>query len=198
MALKLACIFLASGHSKRFRENKLLSNFGGQTLVDVVFQNHPAELFNQTVVVTRYAPVAVSAAQCGFSVAENDDETDDISKTIRLGIEAFRPGMDGCMFSVCDQPLLTADSIRKLVQAFQSSPDKIAVLAYHGKRGNPVIFPSSLFGELSSLPAGQAGSAVIDAHRELLTLVPVENRRELMDIDYRSDLDAIAQPESNL
>ena len=191
MALKIGCIFMASGHSKRFHENKLLSNFGGHMLVDTVFRNHPGELFNQTVVVTRYAPVAVSAAQCGFTIAENDDTTDDISKTIRLGLEALRPGMDGCMFSVCDQPLLTAESIQNLVHAFQASPDKIAVLSYNGKRGNPAIFPKALFEELKTLPCGQSGSAVIEKHHELLNLIPVKHRRELIDIDYRNDLDAI-------
>ena len=195
MAFKIGCIFLASGHSKRFRANKLLSSVGDRTLVDTVFHNHPSELFNQTVVVTRYAPVAVSAAQCGFSIAENEDTTDDISKTIRLGLETLRPGMDGCMFSVCDQPLLTTESVRNLVHAFQASPDKIAVLSYNGKRGNPAIFPQALFSELEVLSNGQSGSAVIEKHRELLNLVPVTHRRELIDIDYRRDLETISEQE---
>ena len=193
MALKIGCIFLASGHSKRFRENKLLSNFGGHMLVDTVFGNHPSELFNQTVVVTRYAPVAVSAAQCGFTIVENEDTTDDISITIRLGLEALRPGMDGCMFSVCDQPLLTAESVRGLVHAFQDAPDKIAVLSHNGKRGNPAIFPKTLFNELKALSSGQSGSAVMKQHPDLINLVAVKNRRELIDIDYRSDLDTILE-----
>lgn len=188
MALKIGCIFLASGHSKRFRENKLLAKVGEHMLVDTVFANHPSERFNQTVVVTRYAPVAVSAAQCGFTIVENQDVTDDISITIRLGLDALRYDMDGCMFSVCDQPMLTTESVRHLVDAFRSDPDKIAVLSYNGKRGNPVIFPKSLFEELKTLKSGQSGSAVIRQHEELLNFVGVQHRRELLDIDYRSDL----------
>ena len=58
-ARKLACIFLASGRSTRFRDNKLLADFGGRPMADVVLGNFPGELFQQVIVVTRYPQVAV-------------------------------------------------------------------------------------------------------------------------------------------
>lgn len=186
---KLACIFLASGYSKRFRENKLLASFGGRPLIDVVFGNFPSERFYQTVVVTRYAFVAVSASGHGFAVVENTEPEDNIARTIRMGLDALSPDLDGCMFSVCDQPLLRAQSIGALVNAFSAAPGSIAALGYHGRRGNPVIFPRALFGDLRALGPNQSGGAVIAANNHLLHLVEVENRRELIDIDYRADLD---------
>ncbi|MEM1484212.1 nucleotidyltransferase family protein [Oscillospiraceae bacterium PP1C4] len=190
-SLKLACIFLASGHSKRFHDNKLLSDFGGRPMVDVVLGNFPYEYFNQTVVVTRYAQVAVTAAEHGFTIVENDDETDDISKTIKLGLAVLAPDTDGCLFSVCDQPMLRPQSIGALVDAFRAKPDSIVALGFRGKRGNPVLFPRTLFDELNALEPNQSGGAVIAAHKELLTVVEASNRRELVDIDYRADLETL-------
>ena len=187
-SLKLACIFLASGFSKRFGSNKLLADFRGKPLVDVVLDNHPSELFNCTLVVTRYAQVAASAAERRFGVVENLTATDDPAVTIRLGLDALPAGMDGCMFSVCDQPLLSAHSISALVCAFRAFPDGIVALSYGGRRGNPVIFPAPLFGELSALEPGQGGTAVIAKHPSLLHLVQAEDSRELSDIDCPADL----------
>ena len=190
-SLKLACILLANGRGKRFGSNKLLAGWGGRPLCDVVLDRHPAELFHQTVVVTRYPEVAVSAAVRGFSVAEDPDGPDDIARSIRLGLEALRPGLDGCLFSVCDQPLLRADTIRKLAAAFIAHRGCIVAAAHGGRRGNPVFFPAALFGELASLPPGGSGGGVIAAHPELLRLVEVADPRELLDVDLPEDLEKL-------
>ena len=194
-ARKLACIFLASGRSTRFRDNKLLADFGGRPMAVVVHGNFPGERFQQVIVVTRYPQVAVSAALLGYSVVENDDTTGDMAVTIRKGLAAVDPEAVGCMFSVCDQPLLTARSIGALRAEFLAHPGSIAALGHRGKRGNPVFFPRALFGELAALPPGKSGGAVIAAHPELLRVVEAANRRELLDVDYRGDLDAIAKME---
>lgn len=187
-APKIAVIFLASGHSTRFSGNKLTTAFAGRMLVDVIFDHLPAERFRQIVVVTRYAPVAASAAERRFAVAENFDETGDIAHTIRLGMQALLPQIDGVMFSVCDQPLLTSQSIGALCDEFMAHPDSICALGYHNKRGNPVIFPRALFDALATLPSGKPGGHVIEAHLELLRIVEAAHRRELVDVDSRADL----------
>lgn len=189
--LRLGCVFLASGRSQRFGSNKLLAEWNGLTLAERVLRGFPSELFNRTVVVTRFAPVAITAAGLGFTVAENCDETGDIAHTIRLGLEALPPGLDGCLFSVCDQPLLRPASIERLKAAFCSAPGRIYALGWQGTRGNPVIFPRMLFTELASLPLNQSGGAVIAAHPELLTVIEAEDPSELRDIDYRADLDSL-------
>ena len=190
-SLSLGCVFLASGRGKRFGGNKLLADCGGRPLCDLVFDRHPAELFRQTVVVTRYPEVAVSAALRGFSVAEDLGETDDVAATIRLGLAALRPGLDGCLFSVCDQPRLRAETVRALAAEFIAHRECIVAPAHDGRRGNPVFFPAALFGALAALPPGRGGGAVIAAHPELLRLVEVADPRELADADRPEELEAL-------
>ena len=48
--------------------------------------------------------------------------------------------------------------------------DTILALSYDGKRGNPVIFPSSLYNELISLNIDETGQKVINAHLDILKL----------------------------
>ncbi|MBQ7754245.1 MAG: hypothetical protein IJR78_00760, partial [Clostridia bacterium] len=56
-----------------------------------------------------------------------------------------------------------------------------------GKRGNPVIFPASLFPELVQISGDKGGRRVIAAHRDLLRTVQVP-AWELKDIDRKEDM----------
>ena len=185
---KISCVFLASGHSKRFQGNKLLTLLDGRPLIQHVFEHLPAHIFHQALVVTRYPQIVQLAQDLHFTPILNPDTTDDIAVTIRLGLEHLEQDVEGCMFSVCDQPFLSPASLTTLVQEFQTHPHSIAALAHQGKRGNPVIFPRSLFSELSTLSPNQSGSTVIARHPELLRLVEAGDSSQLQDIDYRADL----------
>lgn len=186
---KLACIFLASGQSARFGSNKLLAPIGDTCMAQLVLQNYAAEYFVQTVVVTRYPFVAICASERGFDVCENQDETFNIAHTISLGINSLNKGIEGCMFSVCDQPYFTAESYKKLVDTFCKNPSKIVAASANGVRQNPVIFPQSLFAELLALEKDTPGSAVIKKHQDILLTVEIP-QHELIDIDTKKDLKA--------
>lgn len=187
-APKIAAVLMASGQAKRFGANKLLTDYQGRPLIETVFDNLPGERFFRVLVVTRYAEIAVAAAERRFSIVENTLERDDTADTIRLGIGALPPGMDGCLFLVCDQPLLKAETIAALCEAFCETPDRIVAPVCGGKRGNPVIFPRALFDELSNLPPDKAGGYVIAAHEALLRTVEFADPTEFLDVDTQQDL----------
>ncbi|MBR3006995.1 MAG: NTP transferase domain-containing protein, partial [Stomatobaculum sp.] len=90
---------------------------------------------------------------------------------------------DGCLFCPADQPLVTEESLHRIIKAFQEAPDRIIRLSYHGTEGSPVLFPASLFPELITLPAGTGGREVIRRHPELVTAVEAQFPEELKDAD---------------
>ena len=96
--------------------------------------------------------------------------------------------MDGVLFAVCDQPFLTTESIKRLINSFLESPDYIHALSWQGTRGNPVIFPKPCFPALLALAGDTGGGAVIRAHPELLRLTEASSPRELRDVDCIRDL----------
>ena len=185
--MRLALIFMASGHSKRFGGDKLLTPIGGVPMAERCFRAVPAGVFDTVAVVTRSGAVAELARNHGSTVIMNPDTADDTAETIRLCVTAAE-GADACVFAVCDQPYLTADSYRALAAAFTARPDCITALAWRGTRGNPVIFPAALFDELQNLPSGETGRFVIARHPELLRLVEAGSAMELRDIDQKLDI----------
>ncbi len=190
-SLYLSSVLLACGHSKRFGSNKLLVPFQGRPLCETIFRRHPLELFQQNLVVTRYPEVALSACQYGFSVVENLEATDDIAQSIRSAMESLDAKASGCLFSVCDQPLLRIQSIQRVVHTFLKHPQAIVALGWRGQRGNPVCFPRDLFEELFHLPPQQGGGWVVQAHPERLILVEADSGEELADADNPKDLEKL-------
>ena len=158
--MKLGCVIMAAGAGSRFGANKLLADFRGEPMVCRALDAVPEDLFCRVRVVTGYGPVASLAAARGFEVTENDRPELGISRTIRLGLQELGE-CDGVLFMTADQPLLTAGTIRKLAARFQQEPGCIAAAACQGKRGNPCLFPRSLFPELLALEGDTGGSRVI-------------------------------------
>lgn len=185
--LKIGCIVMAAGRSSRFGANKLLLKYEGKSLASRALEVVPADKLSQVVVVTGYTEVQELAELKGFKVVRNSLPEKGISLTIRLGLENLQKA-DAAMFMVCDQPLLNRASVSAALDYYREHQDKIVSLAYNGVRGNPCIFPSWLFPELSALEGDTGGGAVISKHKESLLLFEAADASELRDVDHTSDL----------
>lgn len=186
--MKVACVVLASGRSKRFGQDKLTFKLDNCTIGEKTLDAIPKELFDPVLVVTPYAEVSEAALARGFTPVPNSDDTDDVSVTIKCGLEMLPEDIAGCMFCVCDQPYLTRESVRRLLRRFTVEPQRITALATNGVRGNPVIFPAAMLEELKALEAHQSGKAVIEKYLHLVTMVEAGNEHELIDIDRPKDI----------
>ena len=196
--MNIACIIMASGEGKRFGSNKLLAPFQGEPLYRRILRTTSALPFSDRLVVTRHMEIAAWCRENGIRVLLHD--LPERNRAIRLGLEALAvlPGTapaDGCLFCPADQPLVTEESLRRMLQVFGdvSSPctsdiSRIVRLSFRGQAGAPVIFPAALFPELTKLPPASGGKAVIAQHPDLVTSVEAQFPEELMDVDTPEDL----------
>ena len=188
--MKLGGVLMASGQGRRFGANKLLALVEGVPLYRRAMTALAGAGLDRLAVCSPYPEVLEAGAALGFLPLPNPGAEEGISASIRLGLSAME-GMDGVLFSVCDQPFLTTASIIKLLNHFQQSKNAICALAWQGQRGNPVVFPADLFGELAALTGDTGGGAVIRRHPERLALVEAGSPRELADLDRREDWQAL-------
>ena len=187
--MKLGCVIMAAGASRRFGENKLLQSLGGKLLYRRALEAVPPEMFTHVAVVTACQPMAELALAMDFAVIDNHEPEKGVSLTIRLGLESM-PDCDGVLFMTADQPLLTRKGIRAVVETFLQEPDCIAAAAADGVRGNPCLFPKDLFPALLALEGDTGGSRIIRANPDLLRLVELP-AKELADADTAEDLQAL-------
>ena len=150
---KVHMIYMAAGNSRRFQGNKLLYTISGkalyryglETLIEVQ-KNYPDTTL--TVVVQEWA-IYDSLWKENIHVVYNPDSKNGASYTIKAGIlalEDVRPE-DFVMFVVADQPGLTADTVKKLINA-GCDTGECASVKCENRMGNPVMFSATLLPEL--------------------------------------------------
>ena len=190
--MKINLILLASGNSKRFNGNKLLTDFKGSLLymhtLDKIKKLHSNIIkFNKVIVVTQYEDIKSSALDLGFDVILNKESDLGISNSIKLGINRDL-NAEGYMFMVCDQPFIKIDTIKKLIYEFEKGEKGICSVGFNNRLGNPNIFSRIYIDELSSLKGDVGGKAVLKKHLDDLMIVQVSDKLELKDIDTIEDV----------
>ena len=191
MEERIGCVVMAAGNGSRFGGNKLFESVGGTPLIERTLAAVPEGLFARVAVVTQYPEIRELAEKHGFSAILNDQPDLGASRTVALGTRALRD-CAGILYLVADQPFLSAESVALVVKKWLGMPDRIVSAAHGARRGNPCIFPQSLFPDLEALSGDRGGSAVIRAHPELLTLQELPER-ELLDIDTQETLRALRE-----
>ncbi len=186
---KLGCVIMASGLGKRFGGNKLMADFHGQPMISRILDATDG-IFAQRVVVTRSEDVASLCKDRGIRTVLHD--LPHRSDTVRLGLEAM-DGIDRCMFTTADQPLLRRETVAALALSSANDPDSIWRTAYEDVQGSPVIFPKWAFPELQNLPEGKGGGVVIKKYPERLRTVSVRDMYELKDVDSPQDLSELLE-----
>jgi molybdenum cofactor cytidylyltransferase len=166
----VCAVLLASGFSKRFGEtNKLLAPFRGKPLA-----RHTLDLvcgldcFSRIFFVAAEDPVLALAGGLPVTALRNKDPGRGQRESIRLGLEAAGAA-EWYMFFPCDQPLLNAAAVRRVVEARR--PGGIVRPCYRGKPGSPVLFSAAFREELLSLGEGERGRDLIRRHPERLITV---------------------------
>ena len=200
MQKNIACVLLAAGCGTRFGGNKLLEPVQGTSLIERAATLHAGIPYALRVLVLPPKDEALMrlVETKPFCLCFNPAPENGISGSVRLGLataleEAKKRGisLDGVLFSVSDQPNLQAATVQRLLDAFSDAPDCIiAPVSAEGRRGNPAVFPATLFSELLRITGDRGGGTVIRAHPDLLLTCPAE-ALELFDVDTREDADAV-------
>lgn len=196
--MKLSLILLASGWSRRLGRNKLLEPLGDRLMAEYALATAESfcrrcreeNIHIEGILVTRYPAVAALAEARGFSVVQNPDP--DQSDSVKHGLRACAEDTEACLFMSCDQPFLSAESLRRLAAAFRKDPTRPYRLSFAGDPAMPTIFPRELFPRLLALTGDRGGGAILRDPAVHTGLVEAGSARELTDIDTEEALTAAA------
>lgn len=196
--MKITAIILASGFSKRFKGNKLLTVYRGKPMVMHIMEKVARQTFYEMIVVSQYEEVLnlvndITDFRCHTKSIKNDHPEVGVSESIRLGIKSCNP-CDAYMFFVGDAPHIEEETIQKMVKRYKTLEAKeTAILCpyYNGDRGNPVIFGKSYEKELMALKGDEGGKQIIRQYPERVIRYEVGDGKELLDIDTQQDLNQL-------
>lgn len=186
--MNIGCVIMAAGRGQRFGANKLLAPLAGAPLLSYALRALPYERLARTVAVVSDEGVAALCEACGVFPLRYPGGPQ--SETVRRGIGLMQ-GMEGCLFVQGDQPLLTPQSVERLLDSFAAFPDEVHRLSYEGVAGSPVIFPPALFPALAALSGERGGMAAARSAGARVRLVEALSGVEMMDADTEKALSEI-------
>ena len=190
----VSAIVLAAGRSTRMGgPNKLLAELNGKKLVRIVAEQALASKATDVIVVTGHQAELVEQALEGLKVkfVRNPDFAGGLASSVKAGIAAVCDKADGAIVCLGDMPLIDAQLIDRLIDAF--APDRghlITVPVAEGRRGNPVVWSRRFFKELMTLDGDTGARHLVTKHAEAVTEVPVEGDSAFLDIDTPQGLEA--------
>lgn len=190
----LSCIIMASGMSKRFGSNKLITDFNGRSLFENAVSISHFAGFGETLAVTRHDEVVRICEDKNIHFLRHDmpyrNEMVQLGVTRILSDNASSGNLQpqGILFLPSDQPLITRTSLQLLCLTFLYYDDKICRLSYNENAGSPCIFPAKYYDELLNLPEKKGGGFLTKKYPAQVVLVPVRDEYELYDIDTPDDI----------
>ncbi len=183
-------LILAAGRGRRFGSTKQLAKFDGEALVSRAVRAAERICGSRTLLVTGNDWKNVAAA-CeplrGFMV-HNPRFAEGMASSLAEGIRGVSGLADGVLLMLADQPLVSAEHLRSLADAWSSSPESICASSYANTKGPPVIFPARFFDNLAELQGDRGAKSIIDSNSADVMTIPFEDAA--IDIDIPGDLDS--------
>jgi molybdenum cofactor cytidylyltransferase len=187
-------LVLAAGSSSRLGQPKQLLPFRGTTLLGATLAVARECGFDQLLVTVGGAAEDVRRTVdfSGTEVVENLQFTAGCSSSISAAIAVVDPRADGLILMLGDQPGVTPDTARHLVDGAADSP--LGVCRYADGRGHPFWFRRDVFDELLTLHGDKAVWKLLESGRYDVTDVDIDGPVPL-DVDTWEDYQSLlAQP----
>ena len=194
---RIGALLLAAGQSRRMGgPNKLLAEIDGIPMVAHIARRLLASRARPIIAVLGNQADAVDAALGKLPVerARNPDFAAGLSTSLKRGLAALPPDLDGVIVCLGDMPLISGRHLDRLIAAFNPLEGRaIIVPTRRGKRGNPVLWSKRFFPEMAELAGDVGAKHLIGEHAELVAEVEMGDDSVLVDIDTPDALDALRQ-----
>lgn len=113
------------------------------------------------------------------------DAADGLSASVRAAFASLEPDIERAMILLADLPDLTADDLRRLMQATQTQPNALIWRGAtpEGTGGHPMIVARHLFDAFQSLEGDAGGQSIVKTSADRVHLVPFSDNRARADLD---------------
>jgi len=194
---EVAALVLAAGRSTRFgAENKLLALYEGKPMVQHALDMARAAGLRAITLVTGHEAERVKALVGeGVTLIHNPGYAMGLSSSLKAGIAALPAHIGAVVLLLGDMPLVKGETLAALLAAARANGEAQAFVPVHaGRWGNPVLLRRALFPSLLALNGDQGARKLLEAARDLVCEVPVEDAGILADFDTREALLALSDP----
>jgi molybdenum cofactor cytidylyltransferase len=186
----ISAIVLAAGAGTRFGGTKQLTEVRGKPMVQHAVDAATAGGADEVVVVLGHDADAVRAVlrlpSAGRWVV-NHAYTSGMASSLAAGLAHTDPASEGAVVLLADQPGITAQHVRSLLDAFRARRSSIVRLAFRSGPG-PALLARDMWREVQSLEGDVGARDLIARYPQLVENVDVGGDAPV-DVDAPEDLE---------
>lgn len=190
---ELAILILAAGSSSRLGQSKQLLQYQGQSLLQRTASIACA--ISQHVVVvlgSNFDNHAKEIANLSAYVVNNQDWQKGMGCSLKVGVKEILsrwPTTKAITVLVCDQPRLTEQHLKLLIECAANNAQAIACSSYGSTLGVPALFKKEMFTFLQQTGDNEGAKKLIQQHPEQVVSIPFDGGE--IDIDTPEDLNKL-------
>ena len=181
-----SAILLAAGESRRMGAvNKLTLPVAGRPLLRRTAETLLQVGLRELVVVVGHEQQVARELLRGLPlrIVFNEDYAEGQMTSVHRGMRALVHPCDGVLVCLADLPLLAADDLRRLTEAFAHCPTSVLVPTYEGERGNPIVLAYEHRRQILAGDRNLGCKRLIEKHPELVTAMEMDNDHLVFDLD---------------
>jgi len=185
LSAAVSCILLAAGSSSRMGVDKLTLDYNGKTIIEHSLNNIQSAGIEDIVIVTRPNSGLVKLFKGGkIRIIENENYKSGMASSLITGLKEVDGRAQGVIFALADQPMVTPDIYRQLIETYQKSLKLVVGLSYKGQRGNPTLFDRRTWMSVMDLSGVEGGRRIIEKlPPSKISLVETDLEGVLFDVD---------------
>jgi molybdenum cofactor cytidylyltransferase len=194
----IPALVLAAGLSTRMGRPKALLPLGSQTFISRIVGTFIDAGVDDVVVVLGceaaiiQAALATSAPRARVVVNARFEEGQ--FSSVLAGLNAVdRPGVQALLLTLVDVPLVSAATVRAVVDRYHATRAPIVRPVQGPLHGHPVLIDRSLFGALRAADPAQGAKPVVRGHVSSAGDVAVDDPGAYLDIDTPEEYAAALQ-----
>ncbi len=117
-------------------------------------------------------------------IAINKILESEMAESIRTGLKMTDNTSTGILVCLSDHPLVSPDTLKKLLHKHTENPDKILIPYYDNRRGHPTLFPKII---LEDIFAGFNLREIIKKNQQKALCIDVPDEGVVLDMDTMED-----------
>jgi len=184
----ISAIVLAAGEGSRFGGTKQLAQVRGRPLAQHAIDAATEAGVDEVIVVLGHDAERVrQGLRLGAARwVVNPAYAGGMASSLATGLAHADPGSEGAVILLADQPGITAQHVRALLEAFSARRSPIVRLAFRSGPG-PALISRELWPDVSRLEGDTGARALIERRPELVEQVDVGGDAPV-DVDVPDDL----------
>jgi molybdenum cofactor cytidylyltransferase len=188
--LAIGIVVLAAGMSTRMNQPKQLLKFYGKTLLRRSAETAANSICKPAVVVlgANFETLKSELNDLPVHIFFNEKFQSGLGSSIKTGLNEIlkiQPDLSAVIFTLGDQPLVTAKKINAFAESFRKTLNRIIAAEYGASVGVPALFSKEIFCELIQIEDDAGAKSVIEKYSD--SLIKIGLPEAAFDVDTPED-----------